>query len=168
MISGAVRRKLEQTLSAAYADGLISEQTLTFRTAELSASRLIDVKRLVGDLRLRRPRTSPRERMSHRVTAIVTHLHALLSEPGPVMLLALDPVPEPHELTIGRDPCCDVVLSDPSVSRRHARVMLRQGRWVLQDLASTNGTLLNGRRVGRCEVRPGDRLSLGKARLRVD
>jgi pilus assembly protein CpaF len=88
--------------------------------------------------------------------------------PEPSTLLALDWTAEPHELVIGRSSNCDVVITDPTVSRRHARLILREGRWILQDLASTNGSHLNGRRVGRCELRPGDELYLGDIGLRID
>ncbi|MGO9900236.1 MAG: FHA domain-containing protein [Solirubrobacteraceae bacterium] len=39
---------------------------------------------------------------------------------------------------------------------------------MLRDLASTNGTIVNGQRVGRCEPRPGDRVLIGNERLRID
>jgi len=71
-------------------------------------------------------------------------------------------------LIIGRHERCDVVLRDPSVSRRHARLIFRDHKWIIQDLRSTNGTIVNGTRVGRSEVRPGDLLALGDERLRVD
>jgi pSer/pThr/pTyr-binding forkhead associated (FHA) protein len=69
---------------------------------------------------------------------------------------------------VGRDDACDVVLTDPTVSRRHARIFFRDGSWVVQDLESTNGTMLNGVRVGRSELRPGDELVLGNQRLQID
>ena len=84
------------------------------------------------------------------------------------MLLALDWSGGQGELILGRHDSCDVLLSDPSVSRRHARLSFRDGSWVLQDLDSTNGTLVNGVQVGRCALRPGDRLALGDEQLRID
>jgi pSer/pThr/pTyr-binding forkhead associated (FHA) protein len=47
------------------------------------------------------------------------------------------------EVTIGRDPACDCILSDSTVSATHARLMYRQGQWWVEDLRSTNGTFLN-------------------------
>ena len=62
---------------------------------------------------------------------------------------------------IGRDPDCDIVIIDPRVSRRHAVLRLEDGRWVLADNGSANGTFLNGQRVtrvpieGQCTIRLG-------------
>lgn len=63
--------------------------------------------------------------------------------------------------TIGRRLDCDVVLSDPSVSRRHAQLRWRFGRFVLYDLGSSAGTLVNGHPVAEVVLEPGDVLSLG-------
>jgi hypothetical protein len=78
-------------------------------------------------------------------------------------------VPIAHTpVVIGRTPECDVVLGDTNVSRRHAQVALDDGAVVVTDLGSTNGTFLNGRRVTRATVRPGDELTIGTSRLRVE
>lgn len=71
-------------------------------------------------------------------------------------------------IVIGRLPECGVVLGDTNVSRRHAEVALDDGEVVVTDLGSTNGTFVNGRRVTRATVRPGDELSIGTSRLRVE
>jgi DNA-binding winged helix-turn-helix (wHTH) protein len=60
-----------------------------------------------------------------------------------------------EQLTVGRDPDCDVVLPDPSVSRTHARIFISDGRIELEDLDSKNGTRVSGRRV-RTRVSLGD------------
>ena len=61
-----------------------------------------------------------------------------------------------------------MVFVNTTVSRRHAQLRFRDGKWVLRDLGSTNGTTVNGVRVGRCELLPGDRLGLGELLLTVD
>jgi hypothetical protein len=64
--------------------------------------------------------------------------------------------------TIGRDPGCDLVLADISVSRRHAGLDRVVSGWVLTDLGSTNGTRLNGWRIREpVPVRAGDRVTFG-------
>src|SRR5438270_4755131 len=68
----------------------------------------------------------------------------------------------PAGATVGRSRQCDIVLSDPNISRQHAEVRPRGGSWVVSDLGSTNGSRLNGRRITGPEViRPGDEIELG-------
>jgi hypothetical protein len=70
---------------------------------------------------------------------------------------------------IGRSRDCDIVLSDGNVSRRHAEVVSTPEGWAVKDLGSTNGVLLNGRRVeGSGPLRPGDRIELGTTELRFE
>jgi pSer/pThr/pTyr-binding forkhead associated (FHA) protein len=47
------------------------------------------------------------------------------------------------EVTIGRDPACECPVEDNSISARHARLSYHHGQWWLEDLGSTNGTLIN-------------------------
>jgi pSer/pThr/pTyr-binding forkhead associated (FHA) protein len=63
--------------------------------------------------------------------------------------------------TIGRLPECDVVVSDPGASRRHAEIRHRDGAYVVTDLGSTNGTLVNAEPVGSRELHDGDRITVG-------
>ena len=70
----------------------------------------------------------------------------------------------PAGATLGRGRQCDVVLNDPNVSRQHAEIRPRGGSWVITDLGSTNGSALNGRRIGGSEVlRAGDEIELGES-----
>ena len=71
-------------------------------------------------------------------------------------------------LTIGRLPECDVVLSDPSVSRRHAEIRRRDGAIVVVDLDSTNGTKVNGSGVRERQLADGDEIRVGSATLRFE
>lgn len=52
-----------------------------------------------------------------------------------------------RDFVIGRDESCEVHIDDPMISRRHAEVIHRDGRWCIHDLGSRNGTLLDGQRV---------------------
>jgi hypothetical protein len=163
--AGASRRRIARTLNAAYADGLLSADTFTYRLDQLMAGRVIDPRRLVGDLNLRERGPG---RLARLRGALTLRLREDVERTRETVLLALDWDAASGELLIGRHHDCDVVLGDSSVSRRHARAVFRDGSWILHDLGSTNGTLVNGVRVGRCELRPGDQLELGTARLRID
>ena len=68
---------------------------------------------------------------------------------------------------IGRDPACAVVLDHLSVSVRHARISLRNGAWLVEDLDSTNGTLLNNRPLkGEAVIQSGDLVTFGAVRFK--
>jgi hypothetical protein len=72
------------------------------------------------------------------------------------------------ELFLGRGSTCDFIVDDPTVSLQHARLVFRQGQWWLDDLASTNGTFLNGEPVqGGALVTHQDEIRLGQAGLVV-
>lgn len=66
-----------------------------------------------------------------------------------------------EEIRLGRDSTCDVVIPEVTVSRRHARLFWEDGELVVEDLGSSGGTFLNGTRVKRGVVHPGDLLRLG-------
>jgi len=68
-------------------------------------------------------------------------------------------------ITLGRRLNNPIILDNPSVSRAHAQLRLRYGRYVIYDLGSTGGTFVNGQRVEECVLRPGDVISLADVRL---
>lgn len=68
---------------------------------------------------------------------------------------------------IGREPGCDVVLSDPEASRRHARVSRGTDGLVVEDLGSVAGTRVDGRPVHRIEIGSGSEITLGRTRIRI-
>jgi hypothetical protein len=63
---------------------------------------------------------------------------------------------------LGRASACDVCLDVHSVSRRHAMLVKRGRCWSIVDLNATNGTLVNGERIVRRRLRPGDQIELGR------
>ena len=66
---------------------------------------------------------------------------------------------------IGREQNCDVVILDPSVSRRHAEILHSDSGWLVRDTGSTNGTKINGVATTQSRIYSGDVLDLGKTRL---
>ena len=62
---------------------------------------------------------------------------------------------------LGRDPECEVQVLSSQVSRFHAEAQFHAGDWWIRDLGSTNGLLLNGKRVEQSQLHDGDRLQLG-------
>src|SRR5690606_13214411 len=108
----------------------------------------------------RRPQTSP-----SRETVVLSQHEAgardlvreewALTWPGGRFII------ERRSIVLGRSRDCDVVLADTNVSRRHAELVRHGGGFVLRDLDSTNGSLVNGRRVREAPVTAGDVLTLG-------
>ncbi|HEY3885452.1 MAG TPA: FHA domain-containing protein, partial [Vicinamibacterales bacterium] len=64
---------------------------------------------------------------------------------------------------IGRDPSCEVQLADTQVSRRHAEIYRAKGQWLIRDLQSRNGLLVNGARVADAPIGTGVVVQLGEA-----
>ena len=66
------------------------------------------------------------------------------------------------DAVIGRGPGCDIRLDDPLVSRRHARVLASKLGTAIEDLGSSNGVYVNGKRSrGITTLHPGDVIELG-------
>ncbi len=71
-------------------------------------------------------------------------------------------------VVLGRSPEADIVLDDPYASEFHLRLVTQDGRLVLHDLGSTNGTYVNGRRVNApIDLNKGDAVQVGKTVLEV-
>ncbi|RFU21057.1 FhaA domain-containing protein [Geodermatophilus marinus] len=92
------------------------------------------------------------------------------SKPGLTHVLVVDGPGTRHELTtgrnvIGRGTDADIRLPDTGVSRKHVDVVLDAGTAVAEDLGSTNGTLVNGRRITRQALSDGDVIRIGHSVL---
>jgi hypothetical protein len=71
-------------------------------------------------------------------------------------------------ITIGRAPDNSIAIDNLAVSTHHARIEIEQGRLVLDDPGSLNGTFVNGQRVKRTTLKDGDVVSIGKHSIYID
>lgn len=73
-----------------------------------------------------------------------------------------------EEVVIGRNPTTDITLLDEGISREHALVLFDEDApgYVIEDLASTNGTKLNGKRIRSAPLSEGDQLQIGQTLFR--
>ena len=71
-------------------------------------------------------------------------------------------------IAIGRDMDNDIVINNLSVSRCHAIIQIRDGKIFVKDMASANGTFVNGQKIDECELRDGDLMLVGKHILKLD
>jgi FHA domain/zinc-ribbon domain len=69
------------------------------------------------------------------------------------------------ETTVGRSPDCGIFLDDVTVSRKHAILREREGKFFIEDQGSLNGTFVNRKRVESAQLDDGDELQVGKYRL---
>jgi predicted component of type VI protein secretion system len=84
----------------------------------------------------------------------------------PVSGQPIEVVKEPS--MVGRDPSCEIVVTDGSVSRRHARLEQRGLAWWVVDQGSANGTYVNSQRVAEQALKTGQELRFGALAFRVD
>ena len=95
-------------------------------------------------------------------------------KPSSASLVSLHPDVRPDKYpladdicTIGRSSSCHIVVPQTAISRLHARLTLLDDGIQLEDLGSTNGTTVNGRRVTRERLRAGDEIGFNTVRMRV-
>jgi FHA domain len=72
------------------------------------------------------------------------------------------------ETMVGREPGCDVLLSDGSVSRKHAKIERRGHVWTVVDQGSANGTYVDSQKIGEAVLKQGQELRFGTVAFRVE
>jgi hypothetical protein len=73
-----------------------------------------------------------------------------------------------EQALVGREPTCDVVVADGSVSRKHARIERRGANWAVVDQGSANGTFVDSQRIGEALLRGGQEVRFGTVSFRVE
>ena len=76
-------------------------------------------------------------------------------------------IPLSADITIGRDLSSTIVIPSNSASRNHADIRKIDGRYVLRDLNSTNGTLLNGKKITASRIKVNDEILIAKTTIKV-
>jgi Protein of unknown function (DUF3662)/FHA domain len=118
-----------------------------------------------GQTRIFRPEETggARDQGTSAISADEAKRHGLARE---IVEVVLDDETYPLEgrgpWTVGRSQECDIVVSDPNVSRKHARLSRADNGFVVEDLGSTNGTLLDGAPIDRERIESGDELTFGQ------
>jgi hypothetical protein len=87
------------------------------------------------------------------------------AEPARVRVGAEEYELEQRRTVVGRSRECDIRLTDPNVSRKHAELRNENGAYWVIDLGSTNGLEVNGRRVQRAKLANGDVIAMGSTEL---
>ena len=77
------------------------------------------------------------------------------------------PLPGAKEIIIGRGGELDIVLVEDMVSRKHAKISTLEGKVVIVDLGSTNGTFVNGEKIKKARLKEGDRVLIGTSILKL-
>ena len=72
-----------------------------------------------------------------------------------------------ENLIVGRRESCDIVLRFSNISTHHCELLLENGYWLVQDLNSRNGTRVNGTRISRKRLKPGDLLAFARHDFRI-
>jgi hypothetical protein len=151
------RRRVLSRLADAYAADALSVVTLEARaSAALAAGSEEELAGCIWDLPARWRRSVRRDRGG--TLRLVVEIEPLRTVVWPAGA---------RSLVIGRDAGADVVVPDPTVSRRHAELSRRAGALRIRDLGSLNGTARNGRSVEIASVRRDDLLTVGAVTIRV-
>jgi pSer/pThr/pTyr-binding forkhead associated (FHA) protein len=78
------------------------------------------------------------------------------------------PLLENRKISVGHDATCNISIADKYVSRLHCEITVTEGRCVLTDRQSRNGTFVNEERVTRCELKSGCRIRVGETLLTLE
>jgi FHA domain/Domain of unknown function (DUF1707) len=171
--SDAEREEAVAGLRERFAAGQLSQDTFVARMeSALGARDVGELAELFADLPPSRPhRPAPWAGLVPRLAAAVSPVRDAAATAArwvseqcrePRLPGLSFPAGSQYRFTIGRDPGCDLVIADLTVSRQHAGLDRSLRGWLLTDFGSTNGTRLNGWRVREpVPVRPGDRVSFG-------
>ncbi len=156
--SDQLRERTVSRLGAGYAEGLLGFDTLCRRVDRAYGARTVDqLLALVRDLPDAAGLAQRLRRRLRSLTGRDDHV-----EPAQPLLLAPPSAALGAVFVLGREPGCDLLVDDATVSRRHAAIRLDEGGWKIADLGSSNGTWINSWRLhGEGRLDPGDAVQMG-------
>jgi hypothetical protein len=157
-VSEAVEQLIDEVM--AYEQRPSAEQYHEFRTTALGVD-LAQGARHAADVKAASTKSKQlfAGMLDQSVDAVV-----VVTQPG----VGSTELPLRGEMTIGRVPGNDIAIPSGKISKRHTRLVCRDGKFIVVDLKSTNGTLVNGKRVGApMTVDEGDRIEIGDAVLEI-
>ncbi len=157
--SDAERERVAGVLRRRWSEGYLSLDTFEVRVGRAYGARsLVELRALLSDL----------PRLGGRAVGLRDTAARWLDAAFPRRMEVLPPpplTPGIDRFLLGRGPICDVVLDDRTVSRHHAQLRRDRDLWVLTDLASTNGTYINGWHIREAVIHGGDEVCFGDARF---
>ena len=136
----------------------MSKRTSTKRPTATVGAEPNPTESLGGNTTLSSPQDQPRGREVRRFGLVV------VSGPDTGLRTSSDG----ERMVIGKHESCDLVLHDETVSRFHCEVTIDEGRAIVRDLESRNGTLLDGASIATGYARNGSTLTIGTTRLRLN
>jgi pSer/pThr/pTyr-binding forkhead associated (FHA) protein len=138
----------------------------TPRRASASSAKVIDITPIPLEIGPEQP-PRPKKQGSRPVVEPARSARLVPAAGGRPVEIPLEHVP--GSVVIGRGPDCDILLDDPSISRRHCRLDFEPtGEIKVHDLGSGNGTRINGTQLPKGTIRAGDRISLGSVEFRLE
>lgn len=157
------RERTVARLGRGYAAGSLGTDTFALRLDRAyHATHGDELRTLTRDLPGRL-----RELVRDELAGMLERLHGEVVAAGPPAISVSLPPDGPGPWLIGRSSGCRLVVADDTVSRYHAELRRMPDGWEIHDLASTNGTRVNGWRVDRATVGLDDDVMLGGVRIRL-
>jgi pSer/pThr/pTyr-binding forkhead associated (FHA) protein len=139
----------------------------TFRGASALPAKVIDITPIPLEIGPEPPQRPKKQGHNSPGVEVARSGRLIPTAGGRPLEIPLEHVP--GSVVIGRGPDCDILLDDPSISRRHCRLDFETtGIITVHDLGSGNGTRINGTQLLKGTVSAGDRISLGSVEFRLE
>jgi pSer/pThr/pTyr-binding forkhead associated (FHA) protein/CDP-diglyceride synthetase len=153
---------------------VVNGQSIGPSEVPLNHGDVVQIGSFVIEFLLRSGGASPQRDVQRAAQPVPIPVPAPAASPAPTTLVALDGVMQGRRFPLATTGCelgregAHVQVPDPNASRRHARIAGGPAGWFVEDLGSTNGTFVNGARVGIAPIQVGDVVRLGSTSFRIE